>query len=179
MTFGIESYHFTESEVNKILKSLVYLVDTREKEAGHVVSAFEKKGLKWKYKALTSGDYSVMIPKNEELGIFRDIYFDSKIVIERKNSLDELANNLGNKRVQFEHELFRTPACICLVVEGGSYEKILNEEYNSLLTPKSYYRSLVCMQAKYNLKIHFIPKKLSGFHIQQILECFVKESLNL
>ena len=179
MKLGLDNYYFTKKESNQILKSLVYLVDTREKENEHIISVFEKRGLDWKSRALNSGDYSVMIPRNNELGIMRDIYLDSQIVIERKNSLDELSGNLAQYRQRFENELFRTSATVHLIVENGSWVDILNGNYHTNLLPKSFYRSILCLQAEHSLNVHFIDKDYAGFHIQQILECYVKELLNL
>ena len=176
---GLESYHFTESEAKEILKNLVYIVDTREQQNDHILSTFKKKNVNFKYKKLNSGDYSVMIPAIPKLGIPRDVYLDNYIVVERKNSLEELSGNLAQNRQRFENELFRTTAKVHLVIEDGSWEKIFNHSYNTGITEKAYYRSLLCLQARYNNHIHFIESKYVGFHILNILECAVKELLNL
>ena len=176
---GLESYHFTENESKEILKNLVYLVDTREQQNEHIISCLEKKKAKYKYKKLNSGDYSVMIPAMPELGLVRDIYLDNYVVIERKNSLEELSGNLAQNRQRFENELFRTTARVHLVVEDANWEKIFNHSYSTDMSPKAFYRSLLCLQARYGNHIHFIQSKYVGFHILNILECAVKELLNL
>lgn len=176
---GISNYYFTEKEGKEILKNLVYLVDTREQENHHILDCFEKKKVKHKTRKLNSGDYSVMIPAMPELGIVRDIYLDNYVVVERKNSLDELSGNLAQNRQRFENELFRTTAKVHLVVEDGGWEKIFNHLYNSDMTEKAYYRSLLCLQAKYGNHIHFIQSRYVGFHILNLLECAVKELLNI
>lgn len=179
MKLGLDNYYFTGKEARQILKSLVYLVDTREKDNEHITSVLEKRGLAWKSRVLGSGDYSIMIPQNAELGIMRDIYLNNQIIVERKASLEELSGNLAQNRQRFENELFRTPAVVHLVVEDGSWADILNGNYRTNLMPKSFYRSLLCLQAEYRVNIHFIDKGFAGFHIQQILECYVKELLNM
>ena len=179
MALGLEAYHYTESEAKNILKSLVYLVDTREQENKHILDTYDKMQLKYKNKALSSGDYSVMLPKNTELGIMHDIYLDDAVVVERKRSLEELSANLAQYRQRFKNELIRTHASVHLVVEDGSYERILCGDYMTALQKKSYYRSLLCLQAEFGLHIHFVPRKLAGFHIAQILECYVKELLKI
>lgn len=176
---GLETYYFTEKEGKEILKNLVYLIDTREQENEHIISCLEKKNAKYKSRKLNSGDYSVMIPKMPEFGIARDVYLDNFVVVERKNSLDELSGNLAQNRQRFENELFRTKAKVHLVVEDGGWEKIFNHSYNSEMTEKSYYRSLLCLQARYGNHIHFIQRKYVGFHIMNLLECAVKELLNI
>ncbi len=179
MKLGLNDYYFTEKEAKEILKSLVYLVDTREKNNSHITNYFDENNIKWKLKALKSGDYAVMIPRNAELGIMRDIYLNNQVVIERKNSLEELSGNLAQHRQRFENELFRTKATVHLVIESGSWLDILNGNYRTNLMPKSYYRSLLCLQAEYPLNIHFVNENIAGLHIQQILECYVKKLLRL
>ena len=176
---GLESYHFSEIEGKTILKNLVYLIDTREQENDHIIGCLEQKKLKYKSKKLDSGDYSVMIPAMPEMGIPRDIYMDGYVTVERKNSLEELSGNLAQNRQRFENELFRTSAKVHLVVEDGSWDKILKHQYNTEMTEKAYYRSLLCLQAEYGVRIHFIAHTFTGFHIINILECAVKELLRL
>ena len=63
-----------------------------------------------------------MIPANELLGIQRDLYFSDEIAIERKASLDELANNLTADRTRFEDEMLRSKDCkVLLMLENCVY----------------------------------------------------------
>lgn len=153
-------YYFTQGEKKELIKSLVYIIDTREKENKHIIEYFDTKKLPHKVRALPAGDYSVMLPQNEELGIMRDIYLNSSaelgIMIERKNSLEELAGNLGKNRDRFESELERMgKAEKHLVVEKGDWGKIRKGMYQSELGSKAYYESLLTFQSRYNLHIHF------------------------
>ena len=59
-------YHFTDTEVKKLLDSMVILVDTREQDNGHLLSYFDKKKITHEKKALPTADYSCKIPKNDE-----------------------------------------------------------------------------------------------------------------
>ena len=77
----LDKYYFTEGEQKTLLKSISILVDTREKSNQHITDWFDKKGIKWKSKALKQGDYSFYIPANEDLNIPRDIYYDKEGVI--------------------------------------------------------------------------------------------------
>lgn len=176
--------YFTDGQVKKIISSLVYLVDTREKENKHILNYLDKKKVMYETRALESGDYSVKIPPSEELGIRLPQVFNKPIIngifIERKNSLEELSGNLGKNRDRFEAELERMKGGEKhLIVEDGSWEKIMNGQYNSLLTPVSFYHSLLTFQTRYNLHIHFIEKRFSGVLIKGILENKVKEVYRL
>ena len=67
----LERYHYTQTELDKLLNSMVVLVDTREHDGknDHILNYFDSKGIAWKKQKLDYGDYSCMLPANEELGI--------------------------------------------------------------------------------------------------------------
>lgn len=171
-------YHFTDMEVTKLLKSMVVLIDTREQVNSHVVDYLDKKKIPHKLHALSYGDYSCYLPKNEELGIMRDVYFTDAVVIERKASLDELAANLSQERKRFENELIRsTGTKIYLMVENGSYGGIVRSEYRSKYNPKSYIGTLATFSARYGLDVNFVEKEMAGNFIYHHLYYHVREEL--
>ena len=88
---------------------MIILVDTREKVNDHIISSFDKNEISYKKKALEYGDYSFALPKNEALSIPRDMYFNKKVCIERKASLEEICGNLTKERDRFEKELSLAP----------------------------------------------------------------------
>jgi len=81
---------------------MVVLIDSREQRNEHICETLAAKGIKFQSRKLDFGDYSAMIPKNESLSIPRDLYFTNDIYIERKASLDELANNFKGKSNHYE-----------------------------------------------------------------------------
>lgn len=85
---------------------MVILIDTREKENSHITNYFDKKGIKYKKQALEFGDYSFMLPQVDGL-TGNELYFHKEIIIERKNSLEELSGNLGKNRDRFEKEFLK------------------------------------------------------------------------
>ncbi|WP_186319443.1 ERCC4 domain-containing protein, partial [Bacillus toyonensis] len=85
-------YRYTDTEINNILKTLTIVIDTREKDNTHIRDYLYQKGIPIKNQKLDTGDYGCMISKNEKLGIFRDIYLDSRV--ERKAHMDEITGNL-------------------------------------------------------------------------------------
>lgn len=177
-------YYYTQGEARQILRSLEYLIDTREQANAHIVEYFDKHKLSHKSRALPCGDYSVMIPRNEELGILKDIYLnmdkDNGILVERKNSLEELAGNLGTNRDRFENELEKMKGAEKhLVIEGGSWADIHNGRYNSLVTSQSYKGSLLAFMSRYDLHVHFTDKGTSPVLITEILKNKVKQILNI
>lgn len=80
---------FSHDQIKKLSKEMVILVDTKEKVNDHITNYFDKKGIAYKRQALDFGDYSFMLPKVEGL-TSNELYFHKEIVIERKNSLEEL-----------------------------------------------------------------------------------------
>ena len=98
-------YKYTDKEVEEIIKSMIILVDTREKKMDHITEYFDKAKIPYKKKALPYGDYSFLVPQNESLSIPRDLVFYNDIVIERKGSLEELSGNLTKERDRLEKEL--------------------------------------------------------------------------
>ena len=93
-------YRYTKTELNKLLNSMIILIDTREKNCGHIIEYLDNKEIEYKSKALDYGDYSFILPADPGLEIARDLYFNDQICLERKASLEELSGNLAQKRQQ-------------------------------------------------------------------------------
>lgn len=179
----------TDTELNKVLKHLVILVDTAEQENSHIIDYFTKKKIAFKEFSLSEGDYSGMIAHNEEteklLGITKDLYFNDVIVIERKANVDELCNNLKNtgtkERQRFEFELTRIKLnCVnkFLLVEDKDIERtIWGKKYRSNYLPKALYNSLKRFEARYRCPLMNKDKEISPFWIYNTIQSFVKEEL--
>lgn len=174
----LKNYYYTDKEKETLIKSMTFLIDTREKNL-HIAEWFDKKGLKWKRKALSQGDYSFMIPQNIELNIPRDMYFDKEIIVERKSSLEELSTNLTKERDRFEKELTLAPQNKVLLIENASYEDIINGNYKSQYDKKSYWASLHSFWHKYHLPAVFMPDpEYSGVFIRGYFEYYLKSLLH-
>ncbi|MEB9300736.1 ERCC4 domain-containing protein, partial [Bacillus cereus] len=131
-------FHYTDKEIDKILKTLTIVIDTREQQNQHIRDYLHQKDIPVKVQKLDTGDYGCMIPKNEEIGIPRDIYLDRRI--ERKSSIDEITSNLQkDTQTRFENELIRSKDIpFTLIVEDQrGYEKILTGDYKSRYNPKA------------------------------------------
>lgn len=171
-------YKYTDKEKASLLKSIVVLVDTREKENKHIIEFFDKKGILWKSKALSNGDYSFFIPANPELNIDRDLYYDGEIIVERKNSVDELAGNFTKGRTRFEEEMATFPGKKFLLIEGNTYGDIVNGNYRSEYAAKSYLATLHTFNHRYGLEVFFMPQKdLSGLWIYSTFMYYLREKL--
>ncbi|WP_048341014.1 ERCC4 domain-containing protein [Clostridium sp. K25] len=176
-------YRFTDNELKIILKNLVIVVDIREKVNKHIIDYLEKKKKRYVVQKLDQGDYSAFIESNEEtkkLGVLRDWYFNNDIAIERKNSVDELAQSFVDRK-RFEAEFLRLDKyktkTILLVEDSQGYENILKGKYRSRYTPASFTASLETFTARYGLSVMFVNKTLSGYKIYTALKYSIREIL--
>jgi DNA excision repair protein ERCC-4 len=126
---------------------MIVIIDTREKQYGHLLPYFRKNNIQLRRKLLLFGDYTL-------LGL------ENKIVIERKSSLDELALNLTKRRQQFKNELMRANAAgakLVLLIENATQKDIENHNYKSLFRPNAFIGTLNSWHIKYNIDVYFCP----------------------
>lgn len=161
--------------MKQLIESVVILVDTREKVNSHLIDYFNKQKIKYKTKALDYGDYSFMIPKDETLSIPRDLYFDKKIVVERKANLEEISGNFTKERDRFEKELTLAPKEKVLLIENANYSDIVLGNYNTQYNKKSFWASIHSFWHKYETPIMFMPdNKFSGIFIWGYFQYYIK-----
>ena len=171
-------HHFTDGEIKTLMKGLVVLIDTREQENGHILRYFDQKKISYAVKKLNFGDYSAKLLKNEEIGVYRDLYFDDSVAVERKNSLSELAGNLTKDRARFESELIRAKgADISLMVENASYTDLVLGRYRSEYNPKAFVATLDTYYSRYGLSVDYVEQELAGNLIYHRLYYAVREEL--
>lgn len=174
----VHLYKFTDEELKVLLSSLVVLVDSREKENAHIIDYFKIKNVAYKSVKLDVGDYGGMLPKNDKLGIVRDLYFP--MAIERKNSIDELINNFkADKRTAFQNELIRSQGMdfVLIVEQESGYKDILNHKYRSEMKPQSVIGTLKAFESRYGFNTIFIDKQLSPVWIHHHLHYRVRNFL--
>lgn len=169
-------YNYSQKEIDSILKSMVIVVDSREQKNKHITNYFETQKIIYMSRALKTGDYSAFIPKNEELGITRDIHLLA--TVERKNSIDELAQSITD-RSRFENELIRASRShfIMIVEDKDGYENLLNHNYRSQYSPKALLGSIKAFEVRYKFTTIFLDKKLTGNYINYHFRGLVNEYL--
>ena len=185
------------------------VVDTREKQVNHILNKFDEgfeekpshhnmyRGIKSTFtdpipyfrqeKGLKTGDFTLVV----QLPNQQQINFQDKIIIERKNSLNELCQNLfddkdKNGMTRFERELKRAKEqgikVILLVETEDMHSKILSSKHfrydkASKVSPKAFNAILRSLQAKYNITIEYCNKKDSARLIHDILYYHAREYL--
>jgi ERCC4-type nuclease len=163
----INNFQYSETELKKLLKSIVILYDTREHEGknDHILSWFDDNKINYAKSKLPYGDYGFMLPKNDELGIIRDTYYTSQFCIERKANIDEIIGNFANDRDRIEDEFLRHQGKMILLIEDGNYADIRNGNYKSKYNSKSAIGTLHSFSVKYDVPFVFIKKEDSGCFI--------------
>jgi ERCC4-type nuclease len=170
-------YKYSKKEIEQLLKDIIILVDSGEKKNQHILNILKSKKLDYETVKLDYGDYSFKL-KSSELTFGREIDFRSRIVIERKNSLEELSTNFGKKRIQFENELLRKQNChLILMVEDSSLDMIIDKKYNTGFNPRAFLATLFSFQFRYNMQVSFIPKFHSANFIWSTFYYYLREEL--
>lgn len=149
-----------KKDIDNIMDNNFYIIiDTREKANQHIIKAFEDYNIKHIKRKLNYGDYGVLIAKDDNL-INEDIVL--KVSVERKGSLDEIGANLTRGKERFAREMQRCVddnASMIIMVEGVSYEDIINENYKIKLTAKQFLALLHTIYGDYKVPTVFIPNK--------------------
>lgn len=173
-----EHYHYTDTEVSKLLKSIVILCDTREQSNAHITDWFDKHKILYKTKALKCADYSFMIPANAALNIDRDMYFSAECAIERKHSLEELSGNFTKDRDRIEKEFAIYPGKLVLLVENASYKDVVLGNYSTQYSAQSFAGTLFAFWHRYNVPVIFIPdSEFSGRWIYSYFYYYLRNQL--
>lgn len=171
---------YSDSEIKKILGTLVMLVDTREKKGknDHILNFWTAKGVEWRKQKLDYGDYSCLLPANEELGIPEDISFASEIMVERKQNLTEISGNVSDSTHRIYRELKSAPPHKVLLIENNTYNDLVNGNYNTKLAPKAFWAALLSMWHRYGIPVFFMPDtRYTGQFIYGYLYYYVRDKL--
>jgi ERCC4-type nuclease len=172
----LERLKYSEEEQKRLMKSMVVLIDSREKKNQHITDYFDKHKIPYKVVALEYGDYSFYIPADETLSIPRDMSFEKEIILERKNSAEELSLCLTRTRARFEEEFIKAKdAKKYLIVENCNYQDIVNGSYDSQYNSKSFLGSIHSFDHKYDLRIVFLPdKSYTPIYIYGVLQYYLR-----
>ena len=168
-------------EETNMLESMVILTDTREKPTNRAEKRYKSFEAPYERRTLSYGDYTynAQLPNGEWL--FKD---DKTVcgyaIIERKESLDELASCLTHSRDRFEREFQRAKdhgARIFLLVENATWENLLAGRYRSQFNEKAFFASLCAWLVRYDLQLVFCKEETSGKIIKELLYRDLKERI--
>ena len=162
--------HWTDHELNEVLKQLTIICDTREQDR-HVSEYFESKKIPTITRKLDTGDYSCQIG---------DVTFERDICIERKANLDEICGNFTAERERFEREFLRAKAYgtkVILVVENASWSDIFIGNYRSKLSSKSLTASILTWLARFDVTLVFCKPEETARIMYGVFYYYVRERL--
>jgi len=173
----LDKFKYTEKEIKELLKSLVIIVDSREQRT-HIRDWLTKKNRPFIVRKLDYGDYSFYLPKNEKLGIIRDLDFSSEIVFELKQDPSEYVGNLSSDRSRLEKELALCPANLEIIIENCTLRDFKEGNYRSNYSPKSAMGTLYSWKYKYNAPFNLLPgTEDTAEHIANSFHYYLKNIL--
>ena len=164
--------YYTEKQYKELLHHMIILHDTKEQKNEHILQYFDDMGIHHKARALKTGDYTLMLEADPSFGIYRDIWFSDMLVIERKNSIEELANNIadsgGTARFAREMSRFKDIKDVHIVIENDRIDDIIEHHYRSQLNADSFLRTMLTWQRKSNFYLNFVQKENMGKFIYEL-----------
>ena len=164
--------NLTDKMMADILDDIVIIVDTREQKNDHILRFFKDNGIKYEVSKLNTADYSFKLPNFPELG------YDLKVLVEKKNSLDEIAGNFTKDRDRFTREFERVnDEHVHLVIENATWKKVSNKSWRSAFTGQAMRASLLTYTIRFNLKTWFVPIDESPSLIYNIIRYEIFEQL--
>jgi ERCC4-type nuclease len=162
----------TDKEIALILGNIIIIVDTREQKNQHILDYFKMNNIQYRIEKLDTGDYSFILPD------FTELNFDKKVLIEKKNSIDEIAGNFTKDRPRFQREMERIQDNhFHLIIENTTFKKMYGQQYRSQLPPKSLIASLLTWSIRYKFKVWFTGKDEIGKLIYDLIYYELMEML--
>ena len=173
----LEYRKFTKEEIESICKNIVILIDTREKRAENVVQWCDYKNrYKYEFQKLDQGDYSFKVNAIPELGITNDLYFDKKVAVEKKNSLDELSQNFTTHRARFEEELSTHKGKLVVAI-NDSWDNLFQGNYKSQYNRRSFIGTMMSFWHRYDVPFIFVGEEALPVFISTYFHYYLKELL--
>jgi len=162
----------TDKVIASAIKDIVILTDSREQKNKHILEYFNDKEIPHRIEKLDTADYTFILPNYSMLNL------DRSVLVEKKNSLDEIANNFTKDRVRFVAEFERIEKeKIHLLIENASWKKVVSGSYRSKIPPQSMLASLLTWNMRYSCPIWFSSPAESGMLIYNIIKYELMEEL--
>lgn len=160
-------------EVQNCLDSMIILVDSAEQPTEEYRKRCDSFGVPYERRNLDYADYTFdfTLPDGHRLHENASAV-KGAAVVERKMSLRELSGNLCQNWDRFCREFDRAKECgasVYLLVEDGSWMKIITGKYGTKFNSRAYLHRLLKLIAIYGIKPIFVQKELSGQMIYEIL----------
>ena len=168
-------------EMKAVLQSFSVISDTREHETQRAQKRYKSMNVPIERAKLDYGDYSYncTLPDGKRLYDIEKPIFPC-CVVERKESLDELAQCFTRGRDRFEREFTRARdngSRIYLLVENASWENLINGKYRTRFNANAFTASQIAWMVRFNMNVIYCKEETSGRIIKEILYRDLKERL--
>jgi len=163
----------TDKQMANIMEDMIIVCDSREQKNQHILEYLETNRIKYIIRKIDSADYSFIIPNYPQLNL------DYTVLVERKNSWDEIIGNLTTNRERFarEFERMREDDVAHIVIEGANWSQLMRESYRSKVSSKSVLASVLTWNLRYDCSIWFANTKESPMLIYNLLYYGLRERL--
>lgn len=163
----------TDKMIASALDDMVIVVDTREKRNEHITSYLDTIGRPYIKRAMKSADYTVTFNKEEFLP------YKGCVMVERKNSFDEIIGNFTKNRKRFVNEFERIDDGVLtsIVIENSSWNKLFKGSWRSKVPSQAILASLLTWTYRYDTRIWYCQRKESPEIIYWLLYYGVMETL--
>lgn len=164
------------AEIQQVLDTLTLIVDTREQDTPLFRKRMKQVEIPYIRRKLDYGDYSAKVIDVDG----SEIDLSSKFAVERKMSIDELAQNMTRSRSRFIREFERAAAAgakTYLLVENASWEKAYSGEYRTQVNPNALTASMIAWLARYNCQLIMCKKETTPKLLHDICYREAKEYL--
>jgi len=162
----------TDAQISKILQDLTIICDTREQKNKHILDYLTKNKVKYIVEKLETADYSFYLPNYPHLEL------DLSILVERKNSWDEIIGNFTKRRKQFIAEFERLDdEEMHVVIETATWRKLFAQSYRSKVAYQSILASTLTFSTRYDAKFWFVQPQDSGELIYSLIYYGLREKL--
>lgn len=168
-------------EIAEVLKTFTVICDSREQETKRAARRYASMGAPTERAKLDYCDYTYNFTLSDGTrlhDILKPIY--PLCAVERKESLDELAQCFTRGRKRFQHEFERAAANGCritLLVENASWENLYNGKYRTKFAAAAFVGSVHAWANRYGMNLIFCKEETSGKIIRDILYRDLKERL--
>lgn len=164
---------YTDAKMGQILQDITVIVDTREQKNQHILDWLKENNIPYIVEKMETADYTFVLPHFPEIGM------DKRILVEKKNSLDEIVGNFSKDRDRFAREFDRVKPeeKIHLVVENATWHKVVKGSYRSKFNPKALTASIITWNIRYNCPVWFVGVDESPMLIYNILRYELLEHL--
>lgn len=162
----------TDTQIAKVLDDMVIICDSREQKNQHILKYFVDSHIKHVELKMETADYTFCLPNHPHLNL------DYSILIERKNSWDEIIGNFTKHRKRFTAEFDRlNNQDMHIMIETATWRKLFNQSYRSKVPYKSMLASIMTFSFRYNAKVWFTQPTDSGEVVYAILHYGLREKL--